>query len=149
MRRHLPVLTHAFRFYAAWVASLTTLSSVAVLGALAAAGEWQIGLAAAILGGVVGLAIATPFWWTARGLQGRREWARVLGVALSMLVITDIPFGLGLGLLGLGTLLDGDVAREFRGEPAQLATTDALAELEADHDALVRQLAAVRRVERA
>jgi hypothetical protein len=121
MRRHLPVLSQAFQFYATWIGGLTAVASLGTFALIAALGEWQLGLLGAGAGILAGVLFALPFWWTGRGLRAEREWARWLGIVLSVLVITDIPFGLGLGLLGLGTLLDDEVARAFRGEPQPAA----------------------------
>ena len=47
------------------------------------------------------------------GLHAHRPWARYAALVLSVLVLGDLPFGLPLGLLGLGVLLDGEAAAAF------------------------------------
>jgi hypothetical protein len=121
MRRHIPVLAEAFRFYGAFVWCVT--AAVALLMTTMAAGLGVVeglGPAAALMipavfavlgGGIVGAAYRR----VGTGLHAHRPWARYVAVVLSVMVLGDLPFGLPLGLLGLGVLLDADAAGAFEG----------------------------------
>lgn len=112
MRRHIDVLAHGLRFYGALVAAVCSIVGVGVGGLGVALGE--PGVAAVSVGLVlVGGVAAAPFLITGRGLLQRRAWARPAGLVLSILILGDLPIGASLGLLGLGVLLDDDVARAF------------------------------------
>jgi len=140
MRRHIPVLAEAFRFYGAFVWFVTGL--VAVLMTTMAAGigvvegllpamTLLIPLVFALVGG--GL-LGALYRHVGVGLHARRPWARYVAVVLSVMVLGDLPFGLPLGLLGLGVLLDADTARAFA---PQMATPQPTQETEdAAHDRL-------------
>jgi len=113
LRRHLPVLAHAFRFYGAWVFGLTVAASVvgsALVGLLI--DGWLAALVA-VPAMSTGALIGAAYVGVARGLDARRPWARWAGLGLSALAIGDLPFGMALGLLGLGVLTDQEVAACF------------------------------------
>lgn len=113
MRRHLPVLAHAFRFYAAWIGALSTMVALGVFAFLTALDSVALGLLGILPIVGMGSAIALAYAGVARGLDARRPWARWAGLALSVLVISDLPVGMALGLLGVGVLTDDEVADAF------------------------------------
>ena len=119
MRRHIPTLAEAFRFYGAFVWFVTGLSVVlmgtmsvgvgAFEGIEAALVLW-IPLLFAFLGGG---ALGALYRRVGDGLHAHRPWARYAALVLSVMVLGDLPFGLPLGLLGFGVLLDGEAAAAF------------------------------------
>ncbi len=112
MLRHLDVVAHGLRFYGALIGAATALGAVILAGATYLAGD-PIGLfMMPFLLGFGGL-FALPFIATGQGLLQGRPWARIAGIILSALIITDFPIGMSLGILGLGVLLDDEVARSF------------------------------------
>ena len=139
MVRHLDVLANAFRFYGALVFSISGLASVLCAVAALFAGEPALVLGTPVLL-AAGALIAAPFALTGRGIDRRRPWARIVGMILSVMVIGDLPFGLGLGLLGLGVLTDPEVARAF---PVAARSADRADERgTADLDAVLKRASA-------
>ncbi len=129
MRRHIPVLAEAFRFYGAFVWFATGLAAVlmatvaagvGVVEGLMPAATLLIPLVFALVGG--GL-LGALYRHVGAGLHARRPWARHVAVVLSVMVLGDLPFGLPLGLLGLGVLLDADAARAFEPHAAAAPPT--------------------------
>jgi len=113
LRRHLPVLAHAFRFYGAWVFGLCAVAAAlggVTLGLLEA---WWLAATFFVPTVAFGAAMGGSFVAVGRGLDQRRPWARWAGLALSALVIGDLPVGMALGLLGFGVLADDEVAACF------------------------------------
>jgi len=119
MRRHIPTLADAFRFYGAFVwfvtglsaALMTTMSlGVGALEGIQPALVLCIPLLFTLLGGG---ALGALYRRVGDGLHAHRPWARYAALVLSVLVLGDLPFGLPLGLLGLGVLLDGEAAAAF------------------------------------
>ena len=113
MRRHLPVLAHAFRFYGAWIFGLTALAGTlggVTVGLLEA---WWLSALIFVPTLAMGTALGSSYWIVARGIDQQRPWARWAGLILSGLAIGDLPVGLALGLLGFGVLADPEVAACF------------------------------------
>ncbi len=117
MRRHLPTLAHAFRFYGAWVASVTAVVALAMFVLVAALESVALAGLLCLPVLAVGAVIGSAYVGVARGLDQRRPWARWAGLALSVLVLGDLPVGTALGLLGVGVLTDDDVATAFAAPP--------------------------------
>lgn len=117
MRQHLDVVAHGFRFYGSLIAAVGLLVGIGILGAGVWAGEPVIALLGPMV--AVGLgAIGTPWLWTGRALLRGEPWARPAGIALSVVMLGDVPVGASLGVLGLGVLLDRDVTADFQPSPA-------------------------------
>lgn len=113
MRRHLVVVGHGFRFYGALIMAITAVAAGLLAGLSLVVGEPAVALLAPIVAGA-GLALGVPYVAAGRGMLNGRPWARLAGIALSCLMIGDFPIGMSLGVLGLGVLLDEDVASDFR-----------------------------------
>lgn len=113
MRRHLPVLAQAFRFYGAWVTALTALASVVSFTVLTAVDSVALGAVLAVPVFAMGAAMGGLYVAVGRGLDARRPWARIAGLVLSVLVIGDLPVGMALGIFGLGVLSDDEVTAAF------------------------------------
>ena len=112
MLRHLDVVAHALRFYGALVGAIFSVMALLVGTLAVATGEPALLIAAPLMMGF-GALFSVPFIVTGRGLLQGRPWARIAGIVLSMLIITDLPIGMSLGILGLGVLLDEEVAHAF------------------------------------
>ncbi len=119
MRRHIPVLAEAFRFYGAFVWGITGLVAVlmATMGVAVGALEgFTAGLTLlipAVFAVAMGGGMGAMYRKVGAGLHAHRPWARYAALVLSVLVLGDLPFGLPLGLLGLGVLLDGEASAAF------------------------------------
>jgi len=115
MLRHLDVVAHGLRFYGALIGAVSAIGAAVAGGAGLLAGEPAVLLVAPIVF-ALGALIAAPFIVTGDGLLRGRPWARISGIVLSALIITDFPIGMSLGLLGLGVLLDDEVTKAFANE---------------------------------
>ncbi len=121
MRRHVDVLGHGFRFYGMLIMVIMAVVSALMVGLGLAFAE----MVPMILGSfqlVFGLALGLPFVLTGRGILDGRPWARTLGLVLSVLMLGDFPIGMSLGVLGLGVLMDEEVAADFAAERPALKT---------------------------
>ncbi|MBW1878999.1 MAG: hypothetical protein JRJ84_11595 [Deltaproteobacteria bacterium] len=114
MRRYIDTLGWAFTVYGAFIVAISVVVCVAGLAIVLLTDGFsgEIALVLALVATVVPL-FAVPFLATGWGIRGRRPWARIAGLVLSVLVVTDIPIGFALGAFGLGTLLDREVRAEF------------------------------------
>ena len=115
MLHHLDVVAHGLRFYGALIGAVTTVCGL-FGGAIALGLGEPLGLLIAPAFMAFGALIAAPFIATGRGLLDGRPWARTAGIVLSLLIITDLPIGMSLGILGLGVLLDEEVTAAFSGD---------------------------------
>ena len=59
-----------------------------------------LGLTGAVLSAVL-LCVAVPFGICSYGLFKLRPWARVMGIIMSAIALTQIPFGTLIGIYGL------------------------------------------------
>ena len=75
----------------------------------------RAGVTAATLAvvGLSALAWAIIHVIAARGLSGRRWWARLLTILLSAFDVLLLPLGTALALYALGVLLQEDARRQF------------------------------------
>jgi hypothetical protein len=114
MRRYIDTLGWAFTVYGAFIVAVSVLACIAglALTLLTDVPAGEVALAVALAATIPPL-FAAPFLATGWGIRGRRPWARIAGIVLSVLVITDIPIGFALGAFGLGTLLNREVRAEF------------------------------------
>jgi hypothetical protein len=114
MRRYVDTLGWAFTVYGAFIVALAIIGCVAGLAITLLTGDFSGEIMGVlVLAATIPPLFAVPFLATGWGIRGRRPWARVAGLVLSVLVITDIPIGFALGAFGLGTLLDREVRAEF------------------------------------
>jgi hypothetical protein len=60
------------------------------------------------------LLLSTPGLITGIGLLKYRPWARILGIALSVINLIHIPIGTALGIYGLWVLLNKDTEGMFK-----------------------------------
>jgi hypothetical protein len=85
--------------------------------AVAAGGAHDAGLIFAMFG--LGVALVATLGLgllllvAGSGLLGRRQWARILSLVLSVLMMPLVPIGTAIGLFALIVLLQEDVRREF------------------------------------
>jgi hypothetical protein len=92
-------------------------------GIVGASGEEGAAVGAGILGfaGValtlLLLAFAVPFLVTSWGLFKLRPWARILGIILAAICLTQIPFGTLLGVYALIVFFQKDTERLFQVQP--------------------------------
>ena len=80
----------------------------------AAAGAAIVGVAGVWLMTLL-LAFAVPFLVAGWGLLNFRPWARILGIILAVLCLTQIPFGTLLGIYALVILFKKDTEALFTG----------------------------------
>jgi hypothetical protein len=85
----------------------------------AAAGAAILGVAGVTLT-VILLAFAVPFLAAGWGLIKFRPWARILGIILAAICLTQIPLGTALGIYALIILFKKDTERLFA-DPASPA----------------------------
>lgn len=76
-----------------------------------------LGLTGAVLSAVM-LCIALPFGICAYGLFKVRPWARIMGIIMSAIALTQIPFGTLVGIYGLIVLFQKKTEELFVVQPA-------------------------------
>ena len=88
-----------------------------IVGTAAEPGDAMIAIPLIRLSGVAlgffFLALAIPGAVMGLGLLARRPWARILGIALSIVELTHVPVGTALGIYGLWVLLNRETERLF------------------------------------
>ncbi len=110
----------------ALVIVFATSAVTAIVGAAADPADAQMAIPFIRLGGMAVafffFALGVPGLVVGIGLLRLRPWARVLGIVISALDLTHIPFGTALGIYGLWVLFNRDTERLFA---AQLPTPSA------------------------
>ena len=101
----------------ALVILFATGAVTAIVGAAADPSDAQIAIPFIRLGGMVAavffLALGVPGLVVGIGLLKLRPWARILGIVISALDLTHIPFGTALGIYGLWVLFNRETERFF------------------------------------
>jgi len=96
---------------------LATGAVTSLVGSAADPSDAQIAIPFIRLGGGAAafffLALGVPGLVVGLGLLKRRPWARILGIVMSALDLTHIPFGTALGIYGLWVLFNRDAERLF------------------------------------
>ncbi len=116
MGLHVKVLAVLYIVYGAFgvvmsLLMLVVFGGVTGLVGVAAVEEPEALLAVPIIGAIgtfiIGfmLALAVPRVVAGFGLLGRKPWARILAIVLSVLGLVSFPFGTALGAYGLWVLL--------------------------------------------
>jgi hypothetical protein len=102
---------------AALVILLATGAVTSIVGSAADPSDAQIAIPFIRLGGGAAafffLALGVPGLVVGLGLLKLRPWARILGIVISALDLTHIPFGTALGIYGLWVLFNRDTERLF------------------------------------
>jgi hypothetical protein len=102
---------------AALVILLATGAVTSIVGSAADPSDAQIAIPFIRLGGGAAafffLALGVPGLVVGLGLLKLRPWARILGIVISALDLTHIPFGTALGVYGLWVLFNRDTERLF------------------------------------
>jgi hypothetical protein len=93
--------------------------AMGAFGLVGASGDPHATLAVPIIG-ITGtalvvflLALSVPGVLVGVGLIGRKPWARVAGIVLSILGMTFVPFGTVLGIYGVWVLFSKDTEKLF------------------------------------
>jgi hypothetical protein len=88
-----------------------------IVGTAADPADAQLAIPFIRLGGMVVafffLALGVPGLIVGIGLLKLRPWARILGIVISALDLTHIPFGTALGIYGLWVLFNRETERLF------------------------------------
>ena len=96
---------------------LATGAVTSLVGHAADPGDAQLAIPFIRIGGMVAafffLALGVPGLVVGIGLYKLRPWARVLGIVMSALDLTHIPFGTALGIYGLWVLFNREAERLF------------------------------------
>lgn len=126
MRNHIDTLGLLFILY-----GVLQLLGAAALAVLLGGGGIALGIAGGstgdsemlIVGGVysaIGLAVAAlialfaiPEILVGSGIRRRRKWARIGGMIMGGLALSNMPLGTALGVFAFVCLLDAEVAKEF------------------------------------
>jgi hypothetical protein len=93
-----------------------------IVGSTADPADAQIAIPFIRLGGVAAafffLALGVPGLIVGIGLLKLRPWARILGIVISALDLTHVPFGTALGIYGLWVLFNRETERLFAAQSA-------------------------------
>ncbi len=104
-------------------AGLLALIFGGAAGIAGATGDPQATIAVPIIG-ITGialvvfmLALSVPGVFVGIGLIGRKPWARVAGIVLSVFGLMFVPFGTVIGIYGLWVLFSKDTEKLFSASP--------------------------------
>ena len=112
MTRRIRNLSIGFTAYGLFLLGVTTLISVAfIVSSAFAADLWWYFLGLAAFVQIIGLVASTPSAIAAYGLHFRTRWARTAAIVAAVLMITDVPVGLALGVYTLLNLGSGETAK--------------------------------------
>ena len=102
---------------AALIILLATGAVTSIVGTAADPSDAQIAIPFIRLGGGAAafflIALGVPGLVVGVGLLKLRPWARILGIVISALDLTHIPFGTALGIYGLWVLFNRETERLF------------------------------------
>lgn len=116
MQQHVRIVGWLFIVYSAIILLLAVGLFFVITGAGFISGEREAMLVTGAVG--TGLAVflalvALPGLITGFGLLKFREWARIVGIVLSILHLVGFPFGTALGIYSLWVLLNAQTAPLF------------------------------------
>jgi hypothetical protein len=122
----LHIVFSSLSLLAALVILLATGAVTSIVGSAADPSDAQIAIPFIRLGGGAAafffLALGVPGLVVGLGLLKLRPWARILGIVISALDLTHIPFGTALGIYGLWVLFNRDTERLFVGDGERRAS---------------------------
>ena len=123
METHVKVLAILHVVFSSLIIALALIILIAtgavtsIVGTAADPADAQIAIPFIRLGGMAVafffLALGVPGLVVGIGLLKLRPWARILGIVISALDLTHIPFGTALGIYGLWVLFNRDAERLF------------------------------------
>jgi len=113
----LHIVFSSLSLLAALIILLATGAVTSIVGTAADPSDAQIAIPFIRLGGGAAalffIALGVPGLVVGVGLLKLRPWARILGIVISALDLTHIPFGTALGIYGLWVLFNRDAERLF------------------------------------
>ncbi len=122
----LHIVFSSLSLLAALVIMLATGAVTSIVGSAADPSDAQIAIPFIRLGGGAAafffIALGVPGLVVGLGLLKLRPWARILGIVISALDLTHIPFGTALGIYGLWVLFNRDTERLFVGDGERRAS---------------------------
>ena len=123
METHVKVLAILHLVFSALIIALALIILVAtgavtsIVGTTADPADAELAIPFIRLGGMAAafffLALGLPGLVAGIGLLKLRPWARILGIVISALDLTHIPFGTALGIYGLWVLFNRETERLF------------------------------------
>ena len=101
----------------AFIILIATGAVTSIVGTAADPADAQLAIPFIRLGGLAAafffLALGVPGLVVGIGLLKLRPWARILGIVISALDLTHVPFGTALGIYGLWVLFNRETERLF------------------------------------
>lgn len=109
MERHFRILGYLFIIYGIWV--LVNIVLIALMPGLVGARAVPPGQAAVAI--VISVALAALFALAGWALLTRKDWARTITIAASIIALFNIPIGTALGIYGLWAMFSEKGRREY------------------------------------
>ncbi len=117
MRQHVTLLASLLIAHSALglIVAIIVFISVAGGGMLSGDAEAMFitSTVATVIGGFLTL-LALPGLLAGFGLIGRKPWARILGMIVSILSLPSVPLGTALGIYGIWVLAKEETAQLFK-----------------------------------